>query len=451
MPDIEVMNWFGDVVSHPKVVVAVNSADDLVRVVKDPAQYPSPVRCVGSNHSTSSCGVADGGTLLKMSGMSQILSVGAGRLTAQAGAIYIDIAHQLEQQGLQFHINTEIGNLTLGSAACGGTKDGSFPGEYGQVGSYVTGVKMVLASGDLLEVTESQPDLLQQVRSSYGTMGLVYEVTIRVRPLQPMAVHHETFTLQDFIQKVPDILNRNESVMLYLFPFDNLITVEFRHDNPGASGSPDRHIWPLRNYLWGTAGPRFCRDMEANISDPKVRYAILDDFNAIWRFKLENLIRSDYTIASDQIIRYPIPADDSRYTFSFWAFPEQTYATALSQYFDFCRAYYQQKGYRSNMLSVGYRVAKDQNALLSYSYDGNVITIDPVSTANPGWYDFLDAYNNFCSNLGAFPLLNQTDRLTSAQARKAFSNRLQSLEAARKAYDPENRLLNEYFRGLLSN
>src|SRR5579864_9069837 len=240
MANNQVTNWFGDVVSHPKVVVDVKSVDDLVRAVKDPGTYPSPVRCVGSNHSTSSCGVADGGTLLKISGMNQILSVGAGYVTAQAGALYIDIAQQLEQQGLQFHINTEIGNLSVGSAACGGTKDASFPGEYGQVGSYVTGVKMVLTSGDLLEVTDDQPELMQKVRSSYGTFGIIYEATFRVRPIQPLAVHHETFNIHDFGAQFPALLGRGESLMFYIFPYDNLVTVEFRHYNPGASGEPNR-------------------------------------------------------------------------------------------------------------------------------------------------------------------------------------------------------------------
>ncbi len=76
------------------------------------------------------------------------------------------------------------------------------PGEYGQVNSYVTGIKMVLPSGDLLEVTEDQPDLMQKVRSSYGTFGIVYEATFRVRPVLPMAVHHETFTLEDFTRQL---------------------------------------------------------------------------------------------------------------------------------------------------------------------------------------------------------------------------------------------------------
>ena len=53
MADPVVTNWFGDLVSHPKVVVEANSAADIVAILKDPAHYPSPVRAVGSNHSTA--------------------------------------------------------------------------------------------------------------------------------------------------------------------------------------------------------------------------------------------------------------------------------------------------------------------------------------------------------------------------------------------------------------
>ena len=59
MTEITVANWFGDIVSHPQVVVDANSVDDIVAVMKDPVKYPAPVRAVGSNHSTAACGVAD--------------------------------------------------------------------------------------------------------------------------------------------------------------------------------------------------------------------------------------------------------------------------------------------------------------------------------------------------------------------------------------------------------
>jgi FAD/FMN-containing dehydrogenase len=444
-----ITNWFGNIVSHPAVVVEANSVDDIVAVFKDPVKYPSPVRAVGSNHSTAPCGVADGGTLIQMK-MNQILNIGADSLTVQADATHLEMAQALEAKQLQFYVNTEIGSLSAGSASCAGTKDASFPGEYGQVGSYITGVKMVLPSGDLLEVTEAaNPDLMQLVRSSYGLFGVTYEVTYQVKPLTPMHVHHTTYSLQDFLTALPDLKQLGYAIMYYMFPFENKITVEFRKYNPGATGDPNRCAWPLRNHIWGTSGPKMGHDMEQNVSIPAIRYGIIDSFNAGWRLTLENVVNSDYTIPPDQIIDYPPVSDDSRYTFSLFAFPEDDFPAAITDFYKFCNDYYAQKGYRSNLLYVGYFIAQDQKALLSYSFNGNVMTLDPVSTANPGWQDFLGAYNQFCSDRNGTPLLNQTPQLTPAILQKAYGDRLTKLSNARKQYDPNNRMLNAYFSTLL--
>jgi hypothetical protein len=264
-----------------------------------------------------------------------------------------------------------------------------------------------------------------------------------------MAVHHETFKIQDFAAKFPSLLGRGESLMFYLFPYDNLVTVEFRHYNPGAGGAPNRTIWPLRNYLWATAGPAVCAQITREISIAEIRNGVLGSFNALWRLKLENLIHSDNTVATDQIIRYPTNST-SKYTFSFWAFPEQTYPAVLTAFFQFAQKYLETTGYRINMLCVGYRVAQDQSSLLSYSYNGNMITIDPVSTANPGWTEFLGVYNQFCSDRGGVPLMNQTFGLTHAMVQKALGSRLQTFAEARQTFDPGGRLLNDYFRDMLA-
>lgn len=248
----------------------------------------------------------------------------------------------------------------------------------------------------------------------------------------------------------PTLRRWGYAMMFYIFPFDDKITVEFRKYNPGATGEPNRAAWALRNHIWGTSGPRFGHDIEQNISDPIIRYGIIDAFNAAWRLQLENIVSSDYTIPPDQIIRYPPVSDESRYTFSLFAFAEDEYPAALTSFFQFCKDYYAQNGYRSNLLYVGYRIAQDQKALLSYSYDGTVMTIDPVSTANPGWFDFLPAYNQFCANLNGKPLLNQTPNLTPSILQAAYGDRLKTLEVTRQQYDPNGRLLNDYFRTLLS-
>ena len=60
-----------------------------------------------------------------MRGLNEIVAIDAKnlRFTAQAGLEMIEAAAELRKQQLQFMLNIEIGNMTLGSAACCHTKD----------------------------------------------------------------------------------------------------------------------------------------------------------------------------------------------------------------------------------------------------------------------------------------------------------------------------------------
>ena len=104
-----VTNWKGSIVSHPARVVRPTTVDEIVNVLSDPATYPSPVRAVGSNHSTTRCAVAERGTVIDMTGMDRIIEITGDSVTVQAGALYIDVAKALEQRGLQFYVNVELG------------------------------------------------------------------------------------------------------------------------------------------------------------------------------------------------------------------------------------------------------------------------------------------------------------------------------------------------------
>jgi FAD/FMN-containing dehydrogenase len=77
------------------VIVMPRSVDDVVRVVSDTATYPSPVRAVGKLHSPAPCSADEGGTMLDMTSMTRILEVGSDFVTAEAGALYIDVAEEL--------------------------------------------------------------------------------------------------------------------------------------------------------------------------------------------------------------------------------------------------------------------------------------------------------------------------------------------------------------------
>ena len=446
-----VHNWEGSIRSVPSIVVQAETVEDIVAIVKDSRRFPSPVRAVGSNHSTTRCAVADQGTVLDMTPMNRILEIDpeAKTVTAQAGALYIDVAQELLKHNLQFFVNVELGNLSLGSAACGGTKDASMPGEYGQICSYAVEFKLVTHSGELMQVTEhNDPELIRVMRSSYGLFGVIYEVTFKVKELQPMAVDHITYSLRAFETQLPALIGQGQSMMLYLFPFLDKITVEYRRYG-AAAGRPHRFLWWFRNTIWKNVGPGYGYLVTKLVPIKAIRYRLIDRFNQVIQFIVHWLLKDRNTIPSDQIIRYPKKSNWMRYTFSIWAFPEEEYAIDLREYFAFCRNYSREHGYRCNLLNVGYRIRQDQSSLFSYSFNGNVLTLDPVSTGDPGWQDFLVAYNEFCSERGGVPLFNQTRDITPAQAKRAFGGRLSLFREHRERFDPGRRFLNDYFRQVL--
>lgn len=445
-----VTSWFGDFYSQPRVLVKPTKVEEIVEVLKNPDKYPSPVRAVGSVHSVTRCTVADGGTMIDMTGLNRIVQIGADTVTVQGGALYIDVAKELQKHNLQFYVNIELGNMTIGSGACCGTKDGSFPGQFGQVNAYVTSIKLVTPAGELMEITEEKdPELLQAMRSSYGLLGIVYEATLRVRPVRPLIIENITYSLEVFEKSLPSLLQRGDAMMFYMSPYLDRITVEFTRFGEESRQAPSRWGWKLRNEVWKTWGPGFSHLCTKYITSPKLRYFLIDTSHRLQQWTLSNVVKSSNTLASDQLIRYPHRGGIGKYTFSLWGFPEETYGPILRAYAEFCRDYFKRTGYRTDVFDVGYRVGKDQNSLLSYCYDGTVITIDPVSTGAEGWNEFLMAYNEFCSKNGGSPLFNQTPLLTREQVKKALGARLEKFVTYRKKFDPTDRMLTPYFRELL--
>src|SRR5262245_55906547 len=172
-----VRNYAGAITATPAQLVSPRSIAEIQAILRDANRYPSPVRAMGSYHSLTPCASSDG-TIIRMSGMKQIVRIDAEKLTftAEAGLEFIEASRALRKRKLQFLTNIEIGNMTLGSAACCHTKDGLDGGELGQVGSYVTGIKWVTPAGELAEASETvNPKLLRLMRSSYGLCGVVYE------------------------------------------------------------------------------------------------------------------------------------------------------------------------------------------------------------------------------------------------------------------------------------
>ena len=448
--DVTIRSWDGTWTYHPGVIVTPESIEDLVEILSDVVRFPAPVRPAGSMHSTARMNGDDGGTMVDMKAMNRILHFTDDTVTVEAGANYITVSKALKERGLQFHVTTEIGNVTLGAMACAATKDSSFPGGFGQISSYVTRVRLVTPQGELCEYSEAEnPKEMQLIRSSYGLFGIIYEVTIKVRPTTALAVRHYSLSLDNFRRYFPIYRARGFAVMYYIFPYQRRVIVELRKDNPDVQPK-SRFRWNYRNRFWRKYAPAVAVWIHSYIKSPKLR-ALADRIHFFMLGQLIVLwVRSDRTWPHGQIINYPRDPGRNKYLFSMWAFRELGFFDILDEYCDFCIAYEAHTGYRCNLPSVGYAIAKDVEALLSYSWKGATLSIDPASTGGPDWEQFLHAYNDFCSERHGVPLFNQTPFLTREQVLRAFGVRLQQFAARRKEADPKDRMLDSYFRELLS-
>src|SRR5262249_24911413 len=187
--DVTIKSWDGTWTYHPKVIVTPESAEDLVEILTSEVRFPSPVRPAGSMHSTARMNGDDGGTMVDMKAMNRVLRFNEDCVTVEGSASYLSVSNALKERGLQFHVTTEIGNVTLAAMATAATKDSSFPGGHGQISSYVSAVRLVTPKGEIRAINErDNPEEMQIMRSSYGLLGIVFEVTIKVRPTTALSV-----------------------------------------------------------------------------------------------------------------------------------------------------------------------------------------------------------------------------------------------------------------------
>jgi len=443
-----VRNWEGTVVTRPRVIVKPKRMEDIRTILENRKAFPSPVRAIGANYSQTRCGSADGGTLIDMTAMNRVLEITEHTVRVQAGAQFSDVASALEQRGLQLPVNPDLGNITMGAAAVAATRDASMPGDCGQLSSCLVEARLVLPGGKTITITETQPDLLKLVRSSYGLVGVACELVFRVVPLRAVRLDYETYPLDVFSKEFPRLVEQPVALKFYLLPFRDRVTVEFRgHEDESPTSRSG--IWSLRKSVFTNILPAFGSTVSSAVSLPSVRYFLIEQFNSVMRSTLDRAARNVTVFPIEWVRKLPRDPGRTRFTYSTWAFPQETFPDLLQEYFTFCRDYYRRIRYRANLLHLAHRLHKDQGSIFSPSFSGGVVTLDPSSTGDEGWEDFVIEFNEFASQRGGAPLFNQTRSLTPEQAALAFGPRLKLFNGLRQKLDPDDRLLNAYFAQLL--
>lgn len=449
-----IVNYDGSISASPREHVFPETVADLQAILRDTARYPGPVRAKGSYHSLTPCASSDG-TMVDMSRMTRVLDIDPLRrtFTAEAGLHFIDAARALRVQDLQFMTNVEIGNMTLGSAACCHTKDALDGVELGQVSSYVTGMKWVTPSGDLAEATtDTDLALLARMRSSHGLAGIVYEVTFQIKPIEALHFTYEPRPLDELTQEeVDSLLDGSEGIICWTVGKTCVFQRRQRISDPGIFGSL---LSAARRTLWNRTEAHCAHFIDQFVTNKDLRASVQDGFFDVNKllYSMLRMFGGISLLAPDKIVDYRGTPPSDRYAFTFWAFPRDKWLRTLCEYIEFADRYHAATGFRCNMPLGAYHIRRDTSSLLSYTYDGEIMSIDPIhaSTDDAAWHAFLRAFNEFAHERGGVPLLNQSPFLTRAHMESAYGSRWRLHSEWVRSVDPTGRMLNPFFAELLS-
>jgi FAD/FMN-containing dehydrogenase len=448
-----VSNYDGSIVSTPQQLVRPGNLEELRNILTQRDRYPSPVRAMGSFHSLTPC-AASPGTIVDMKGLDRIVTIDRQTMTftAQAGLQMIDAAAALRQQNLQFMLNIEIGNMTLGSAACCHTKDALDGVALGQVNSYVTGIKWVSPSGTLEEASEGRnPELLPLLRASYGLAGIVYEVTFKIKPLEIVRFDYHVHDVDALTQEaISQVIASNDAMVCWTIGRRVVVqtrnrATELRHDFLAESR---RFGW---SFLAAFSG-RFLRQ-----HSPSAALDIVEDIESGIELGFYQLLSATggFTLYDpDKMVNYSKTPMSARYAFTFWAFPRNDWVRNLNDYVAFAETYFARHGFRCNMPLGSYFIRQDTSSLLSYTHDGDIISLDPIhapgDSDKAAWEAFLREFNDWAALRGGVPLLNQSPFVTKAQVVAAYGDRWKTLSDWIRTVDPDGRMLNPFFAELLA-
>ena len=180
----------------PEGVARPESVEEVTEILRQAAATQTRVTPVGMQTSTTGASITEDGVLLSLRGLNAVLDVNAkGRFVrVSAGAILGDVKRAAAAEGLLLAPDptSEEESSVGGAIACNAS--GARTLKYGATREHVTALKVVLASGEVVEVRRSglekntagyafAHEPVDWFVGSEGTLGVVVEAELSLLPL----------------------------------------------------------------------------------------------------------------------------------------------------------------------------------------------------------------------------------------------------------------------------
>ena len=412
--------------------------------IMDPAnRFPKPIRPMGANSTSTQCTAAIGGTVIDTTGLTKIKSVTDDTVTVQAGVTLRELADYLTPLGKEIAGTMDLVRRTVGGVVASGCFGPSHDGRDAFIASQVISMKVVTPNGKLLMVDDSQGNLLRVLRLSMGLLGVIAEVTFRVREAQTFVLKQRKMDITTFAQAAKTLAGQQVGIKFFFLPFKNVIYAELRRAAEGDQ--PVRSLaWHVKDWGESAVLPSMCSKLSRIVPIASIRYSLVDGLHGFGRSVLTNTLTEggssavEYrTQTSGRFVAPPLQ-------YTSWCFPIENVAMLLEAYRAFATEYYKANKFRCDMPLVGMRLPADQSGLLSPCFEQPMFALRVVSNPHTMWEDYAMDFAEFAQRWGGVPLFNQSRCAEPAYTSTAFGSRLDFFKKIRRQMDPDDRMVNPF-------
>lgn len=428
----------------PAVIRPVRVA--ALRDALDPeSPYLPPFRPSGAGSSATECTSATAGTVIDLTGLREIRNIDAygDTVTVQPGVRIGDLASELAEHGLELAGGHDLMSRTVGGAIAGACVGPAFGDDGAFFASQVKSLRIITPQGKAIEIRADQKNLLNTFRQSYGMLGVIYDITLNVRPIRPFSVTHRRCSFEQFARACEKLGKLDVGLKFYLLPFRDRVYLDIRRDSPGST-SGYRIPWKIKDWGESTVLPNVVKSLNRFVPMSGVRYRLIDEFSQVTQGLVNNRLVNSGSNSSAQLSSTKDDSASKDLHYSTWFFPAGDFAIVVQAYRDFCQRIRESSNYRCDMPTVGFRVGRDRSAMLSPSFDEPMVALRALSTQAAGWEDFVIDFGEFARHWGGIPAFNQTRSIPADYPAQVFGSRLTFFNQIRKRFDPENRMMNPF-------
>jgi L-gulono-1,4-lactone dehydrogenase len=203
-------NWTGDERCAPERLERPRCEEELVPLVAGARR----VKVAGAGHSFTDIACTEG-LMLDLSGMKRVLRVEDNDVTVEAGITIRELGPALAERGLALENQGDVDAQTIAGAISTATHGTG--GGFANISSRVTGVRMVTAAGEVVELREG--DDLLAARVSLGALGAISSVTLRCVPAFTIHRMDRPLPLDDVLAGLDEHVDSNDHFELFVFPY----------------------------------------------------------------------------------------------------------------------------------------------------------------------------------------------------------------------------------------